>query len=90
MNLTAPVDILLLCRHHGGMATKSSTKFSGGRPDRYSKKRSGSVSQSVRLSVAENKLVRQASALDRMSINAWSVKILVAAAKNLIAASENE
>jgi len=69
--------------------SKASPKFSGGRPDKYSKKRSGSVSQSVRATVAENKLLRQAAELERMSINAWCVKTLVAAAKKQIAAAAN-
>jgi hypothetical protein len=72
------------------MATsKSSPKFSGARPDRYSKKRSGNISQSVRITVAENKLLRDAASLDRMSINAWCGKTLVAAAKKRIAAEPN-
>jgi uncharacterized protein (DUF1778 family) len=71
------------------MTTKKSTrKAAKPRPDRYSKKRSGYISQSVRLTVAENKLLREAAELEGMSINFWATRALVAAAKKAIAAAE--
>jgi uncharacterized protein (DUF1778 family) len=71
------------------MATKKITrKAAKPRPDRYSKKRTGYVSQSIRLTVEENKLVRRAADLDGMSINFWATRNLVAAAKKQIAAAE--
>jgi hypothetical protein len=72
------------------MTTKKVTrKASKPRPDRYSKKRSGYISQSVRLTVDENKLVRQAADLEGFSINLWATRTLVAAAKKQIAAAAN-
>ena len=64
------------------MTTKKVTrKTAKARPDKYSKKRSGYISQSVRLTVAENKLVRSAAELDGFSINFFATRALVAAAK---------
>jgi hypothetical protein len=63
------------------MSTKKKTRgASSPRPDRHSKKRTGFVSQSVRLTVADNKLLREASSLDGMSINFWATRALMAAA----------
>jgi uncharacterized protein (DUF1778 family) len=71
------------------MATKKTPrKSSKPRPDKYSKKRSGYISQSLRLTSDENKLLRQAAGLEGFSINFWSVRTLVAAAKKQIAAAE--
>jgi uncharacterized protein (DUF1778 family) len=69
------------------MATKKITqrKAARPRPDRYSKKKSGYVNQSLRLTTDENKLVREASGLEGMSINFWAVRALVTAAKAGIA-----
>jgi hypothetical protein len=68
------------------MATKKqSRKAARPRPDRYSKKRSGYVNQTLRLTTAENKLIREASGLDSSSINFWATRILVTAAKAQIA-----
>jgi hypothetical protein len=73
------------------MATKKSSRgASKPRPDRYSKKRSGYISQSVRLTVAENKLMREAAELEGFSINFWATRTLVAAAKKQIAAAAND
>ena len=44
------------------------------------------MNQSLRLTVEENKLVREASELERRSINSWAVDELVRAAKATIAA----
>jgi uncharacterized protein (DUF1778 family) len=55
------------------------------RPDRYSKKKAGYVSQSLRLTADENKLIRKASGLEGSSINHWAVLALVKAAKARIA-----
>jgi uncharacterized protein (DUF1778 family) len=59
-------------------------KASRPRPDRHSKKRTGYVSQSIRLTVADNKLLREASALEGMSINFWASRALITAANNRI------
>lgn len=55
------------------------------RPDRRSKKRSGTVKQTVRLTVDENKLLRLAADLEGMSIAFWSKRLLLAGAKKRIA-----
>jgi uncharacterized protein (DUF1778 family) len=47
------------------------------------------VSQSVRLSVEQNKLVREAAGIEGMSVNFWASRTLVAAAKKQIAAAAN-
>jgi predicted HicB family RNase H-like nuclease len=60
------------------------SRASSPRPDRQSKKRTGYVSQSVRLSVADNKILREAAALDGMSINFWASRALLVAANNRI------
>jgi len=75
------------------MAPKKSSKkpikkFAVGRPDRYSKKRSGYVAQSVRLDVADNKLIRDAAELKRMSLNHWMTTALIAAAKKELAEAQ--
>jgi uncharacterized protein (DUF1778 family) len=73
------------------MTTKKPTRRAARpRPDKYSKKRSGYVSQTVRLTVEQNKLVREAADLEGMSISFWSSRTLVAAAKKQIAASAND
>ena len=70
------------------MATKKmSRRATTGRPDRYSKKRSGMVAQSLRFNGEENKLIREAAEADGRSINAWGTRILITAAKKQIAAS---
>jgi len=66
---------------------KSDRKAAKPRPDKYSKKRSGYVNQGVRLTVDENKLVRQAASLEGFSINLWATRTLVNAAKKQIAAA---
>lgn len=59
-----------------------STKKGGtARPDKYSKKRGGVVAQSVRLTVAEARLIRKASALQHISAHQWMKQLLVAVAK---------
>jgi hypothetical protein len=73
------------------MATKKLSRgASKPRPDKYSKKRFGTVSQSVRLTVQENRLVRKAADLEGFSINLWATRTLVAAAKQQIAAAASE
>jgi uncharacterized protein (DUF1778 family) len=68
------------------MAKKKEIRRSASpRPDRQSKKRSGYVAQSLRVSVADNKFIREAAALDGFSINFWAVRALVTAAKARIA-----
>lgn len=69
---------------------KKIVRSNGPRKDRYSKKRSGFVSQSVRLSVAENRLVRKAADMERMSISLWASRALVAAAKAQLPQAEPE
>lgn len=73
------------------MATsKKAPRAAKSRPDRYSKKRSGTINQSVRLTVEQNKLIREAADLEGMSISFWANRTLVAAAKKLIAAAATE
>ena len=55
------------------------------RPDLYSKKRSGFIKQGVRISVEQNKLLREAAELEGFSLNLWMTRVLVAAAKKRIA-----
>jgi uncharacterized protein (DUF1778 family) len=67
------------------MATKkASRKAARPRPDRYSKKRSGYVAQTLRLTVEENKLIRQAADLEGASINFWATRALVTSARTSI------
>ena len=68
------------------MARKKVVGVSVPRPDRYSKKRGGTVAQSLRLSVADNRVLRQAATLKGQSINVWAVAVLVATANKTIAA----
>jgi uncharacterized protein (DUF1778 family) len=63
-------------------------KGSKPRPDMVSKKRSGYVSQSVRVTVAEAKLIRKAASAKDESTNYWMTKILLAAAKKQLAAKD--
>ena len=73
------------------MATKKTIrKAAMPRPDRYSKKRSGYVSQSVRLEVADAKLIREAATAKRMSTNHWMTTHLIAIAKKELAAAKPE
>ena len=44
----------------------------------------------IRLSVDQNKLLRQAAELEGFSLNLWMTRTLVAAAKKRIAAEPNE
>jgi uncharacterized protein (DUF1778 family) len=48
------------------------------------------ISQSIRLSVAENKLLREAAATARQSINSYCLTTLLAAAKKTIAAAATD
>jgi uncharacterized protein (DUF1778 family) len=50
----------------------------------YSTKKTGEVSQSFRIPVKTNKLIRDAADLDHRSINSWIVKTLAAAAKRQV------
>lgn len=50
------------------------------RPDLYSKKRSGKVAQSLRITVEQNKKYRKAASLQGYSLNTWMVRWLDAAA----------
>ena len=56
------------------------------RPDMYTKKRSGLIAQSIRVTVQENRLFRKAAG--RLSFNQWASEILIAAAKEQIAAAQ--
>lgn len=58
------------------------------RPDRYSKKRSGYISQSLRLDVADAKLIRAAATAKRMSTNFWMSTHLIAIAKQELAEAQ--
>jgi hypothetical protein len=57
------------------------------RPDMHSKKRSGYVAMSLRVSVPEARLIRAASANQDMSANLWMSKLVLAAAKKELAAA---
>jgi len=67
------------------MANKKVPVGGAPRPDLYSKKRSGTVKTGIRISVADNKLLRKAAELERMSQSLWMVRALLAAAKARIA-----
>jgi uncharacterized protein (DUF1778 family) len=70
------------------MATKQIKRRAGrARPDKRSKKKTGYVSQSLRPTIEENRLIQKAADLEGLSINFWSVRTLVAAAKKQIAAA---
>jgi predicted HicB family RNase H-like nuclease len=58
-----------------------------GRP---SKKRTGYISTSVRLSVEDNRDLRKAAGLVKVSFNGWAVETLRRAAKNIIRKHEQE
>jgi uncharacterized protein (DUF1778 family) len=68
---------------------KTTRRAARPRPDKFSKKRSGLVSQSIRISVEQNKLLRQAAELEGMSISLWASRVLIAAAKKEIAAADD-
>jgi hypothetical protein len=71
------------------MATKKATRKSASpRPDRYSKKKSGYISTSLRMIVADNKILRKAATLDGLSINHWCMRLLLTAAKKRIGKSK--
>lgn len=70
------------------MATKKSVRASAGRPDKYSKKRSGFVTPSLRMLVAEAKMIRQAATAKRMSAHSWMLNHLIAAAKRELAEAQ--
>lgn len=74
------------------MAPKKQAKRRAGasRPDRYSKRRNGYVTQSIRLSVDHNKLIREAAALDGYSITLFATQTLVKAAKARLAKEKQE
>jgi hypothetical protein len=67
------------------MANKKATRKSASpRPDRYSKKKSGYISTSLRMTVADNRTLRKAATFEGLSINHWSLRILLAAAKRRV------
>lgn len=68
--------------------TKEKRRAGRARPDKRSKKKTGYVSQSLRPTIEENKLIQKAAQLEGLSINFWSVRVLVAAAKKQITAAE--
>jgi uncharacterized protein (DUF1778 family) len=70
------------------MATKKVVAGAKARPDLYSKKRSGIIKTGIRLDVSDNKLIRKAAELERMSQSLWMVRTLVGAAKERIAAED--
>jgi uncharacterized protein (DUF1778 family) len=63
---------------------------SRGRPDLFSKKRSGTVNQSLRLTVDDNKLVRKAAKIEGLSINLWASRAVTATARQVIAAASTK
>jgi uncharacterized protein (DUF1778 family) len=54
------------------------------------KKGSEVVAQTLRLTVDQNNLVKEAADLEQMSINTWAKRILISAAKRQIAKNLNE
>lgn len=58
----------------------ATAKRSKPRPDKYSKKRSGNVAQSLRITVEQNKQYRKAASLQGYSLNSWMIRWLDAAA----------
>jgi uncharacterized protein (DUF1778 family) len=70
------------------MNKKSIYRASAPRPDRYSKKKTGIVSQAVRVTVDDNNLIREAATLEGVSINFWMKRVLLSAARKRIAAEE--
>ena len=73
------------------MTTKKQvSKYSGPRPDRFSKKRSGTVAQTVRFSVQENKQIRKAATLQKMSISAWGAVTLLREADRILGPGKGE
>jgi hypothetical protein len=69
-------------------AKKATRKSASPRPDRYSKKKSGYISTSLRMTVADNKVLRKAATLDALSINHWCLRVVMAAAKKRIGKSK--
>jgi len=68
------------------MATKKATRGAARpRPDKYSKKKTGYVSQSLRITVAEAKLFRAAATAKNMSIHYWMTQHLISIAKEELA-----
>ena len=55
------------------------------RPDRYSDKTDGKLKQTLRLTPEQNKVIREASKLEGLSINNWAVRILVRFAERRVA-----
>lgn len=66
------------------MPSKAKTRISRKPSDstaRHSKKRTGYVQQALRLTVADNRLIRKAAQRERLSVNAWATRVLVNAAQ---------
>lgn len=70
------------------MATTKKRKAARPRPDKYSKKKKGYVSQSLRITIDEAKLIREAAAARGFSINLWITQTLIPIAKRELAAAE--
>lgn len=87
MNVTI-LDILTPMNNYNVMPTKKATDktmpFVASK-GRRTKKRTGMIVQSLRMPVADNKLIRRAAQISRMSINGWGVKAIVEAAEKVIA-----
>ena len=66
------------------MAIKKPSKYSSPRPDRFSRKRSGLVAQTVRFTVDENKQIRKAATFKKMSISAWAATVLLKEAGRIV------
>jgi hypothetical protein len=67
------------------MANQLTRRSARPRPDRYSDKKQGFVSQSWRVSVEDVHLIREAAALKGLSINHWMTRHLVTLAKRELA-----
>ena len=67
------------------MTTKKKDWRERPRPDRYSEKTEGKLKQTLRLDPEENRLIRMAAELDRLSINTWAIRVLMVAATKQIA-----
>lgn len=66
------------------MPKKEATRNSRTSPGRKSKKRTGFVTQSIRLEVADNKTIHAAAKSARQSFNSWAVDTLIAAAETAL------
>jgi uncharacterized protein (DUF1778 family) len=58
------------------------------RPDLYSAKTEGKIAQSVRITVEENNLIKEAANLEGFSLNLWMKRVLLRAARAKVASAK--